>query len=108
MPDVTCGAFGMRWAMFSCTPVRCGSDRFSGRVLAVEDADRRQDAVSGVDDVIALEPWPLAEQRSELLNCTPSHLGGVLDALVPPNDGMHLPPPRKGPSTRRLSSSPAH
>jgi hypothetical protein len=42
-------------------PARSGSDRVSGRFLGVEDADRRQDAVAGVDDVIALEPWPLAE-----------------------------------------------
>src|SRR3954451_22605955 len=64
--------------------------RVDGCLLRLEDRDRREDAVPRVDGPVPLEPRLVAERGRELRDRTPRHLSGVLDALVPPNDRVHV------------------
>src|SRR5438876_974042 len=68
------------------------ASRVLGLAGGIEQAGRPDDAVAGLDQVVALEPGQLAQPRDQALVHLPSQLldPALIDALVAPMGRIHL------------------
>src|SRR4029450_2919770 len=73
-------------------PGGCDAVRLVGLHRRVEEVDGAHDAVVGLDEVVTLEAWHLAQTRQKALADLLGQLlrAALVDALVPSDGGMHL------------------
>ena len=90
--------------MLISDPLRRELSGLLGLLGGLEETERAQNAVAGLDQVIAAKTGELAKLRDERLVDLADDLvrAGHVDTFVTTNGGMHVFPPYRGPTGQRL------